>query len=88
MSKIKTCVSLYSLQDEYLNKRMSLADIMRYVKSLGSEGIEILPDQMLKGSPHISDDTLIEWNDLLAETGLKPVIADVFLNTNLYKNRF
>ena len=24
MSKIRTCVSLYSLQDEYLNKRMSL----------------------------------------------------------------
>ena len=87
MSRIKTCVSLYSLQDEYLNKRMSFADIMRYVKSLGTEGIEILPDQMLKGSPHITDEVLGEWNALVAETGLKPVIADVFLNTNLYKNR-
>lgn len=87
MSEIKTCVSLYSLQDEYLNKRMTLGEIMHFVKDHGAEGIEILPDQMLKGSPEISDSVLAEWNSLIEETGLKPVIADVFLNTNLYKNR-
>lgn len=87
MSNIKTCVSLYSLQDEYLNKRMSLSDIMHYVKEKGAEGVEILPDQMLKGAPDISDETVEKWKNLLEETGLKPVIADVFLNTNLYKNR-
>ena len=87
MSKIKTCVSLYSLQDEYLNGRMSLGDIMHFVKDLGVEGIEILPDQMLKGAPELSEETLAEWKRLIAETGLKPVAADVFLNTNLYKNR-
>ncbi|MBE6048174.1 MAG: sugar phosphate isomerase [Clostridium sp.] len=87
MSRIKTCVSLYSLQDEYLNKRMSLEDIMYFVKENKAEGIEILPDQMLKGAPDISDETLNKWNDIVAKTGLKPVIADVFLNTNLYKNR-
>ena len=87
MSRIKTCVSLYSLQDEYLNKRMNLSDIMHYVKEKGSEGVEILPDQMLKNAPDISDETVVEWKKLLDETGLKPVIADVFLNTNLYKNR-
>ena len=87
MSRIKPAVSLYSLQDEYLNHRMDLADIMRYVKEQGAEGVEILPDQMLKGAPHISDETLNQWNSPLAETGLAPVIADVFLNTNLYKNR-
>lgn len=87
MSKIKPCVSLYSLQNEYLTKQMTLRDIMHFVKEQGAEGIEILPDQMLKGAPDISDETVKEWNALIAETGLKPVIADVFLNTNLYKNR-
>ena len=87
MSKIKTCVSLYSLQDEYLNKRMNLSEIMHYVKEKGAEGVEILPDQMLKNAPDVSDETVAEWNKLVEETGLKPVIADVFLNTNLYKNR-
>lgn len=70
---IKTCVSLYSLQDEYLNKRMSLRDIMNFVKENEVEGIEILPDQMLKGAPNLSKKTVKEWNDLIAETGLKPV---------------
>lgn len=87
MARIKTCVSLYSLQDEYLNKRMSLRDIMNFVKENQAEGVEILPDQMLKGAPDLSEETVKEWKDLITETGLKPVIADVFLNTNLYKNR-
>lgn len=87
MSKIKTCVSLYSLQDEYLNHRMNLEQIMHYVKDCGAQGVEILPDQMLKGTPDPSDETIAEWNRLVAETGLVPVIADVFLNSNLYKNR-
>lgn len=68
MSKIRTCVSLYSLQDEYLNKRMSLKDIMHYVKEKGAEGVEILPDQMLKGAPDILEETVTQWNQLLAET--------------------
>ncbi len=84
---IKTCVSLYSLQDEYLNHRMDLAACMRYAKECGAEGVEILPDQMLKGTPHPSDAELNKWFDALKETGLAPVIADVFLNSNLYKNR-
>lgn len=84
---IKTCVSLYSLQNEYMTKNMSLRDIMYFVKEQGTEGVEILPDQMLKGAPDVSDETVQEWKTLLEETGLKPVIADVFLNTNLYKNR-
>lgn len=87
MSRIKKAVSLYSLQNEYLTKNMDLAEIMRYVKEKGAEGIEILPDQMLKGAPYVSDETVAQFKALLEETGLKAVIADVFLNTNLYKNR-
>lgn len=87
MSRIKTCVSLYSLQDEYLNHRMDLADCMRYVKECGAQGVEILPDQMIKGTPEPSEEALEQWRSSLKETGLTPVISDVFLNTNLYKNR-
>ncbi|MDO4622607.1 MAG: TIM barrel protein [Eubacteriales bacterium] len=87
MAKIKAGVSLYSLQDQYLTKKMSLEDILHYVKDCGAEGVEILPDQMLKGAPEISDELLADWKRMIAETGLEPVISDVFLNTNLYKNR-
>ena len=87
MANIKTCVSLYSLQDEYLNKRMSLEDIFRFLAENGVEGIEFLPDQMMHHSPHPSEATLQEWDRLVETYHLKPVVADVFLNTNLYKNR-
>lgn len=87
MSRIKVGVSLYSLQDQYLTKKMNLEDILHYVKECGAEGIEILPDQMLKGSPDLTDEQVADWNRMIGETGLQPVIADVFLNTNLYKNR-
>lgn len=87
MSRIKTCVSLYSLQDEYLNKRMNLKDIVYFLKENGVEGIEILPDQMIHGAPNPSEETLKYWDEIITKTGMTPVITDVFLNTNLYDNR-
>lgn len=87
MSKIKTCVSLYSLQNEYMTKKMSLEDIFQFLDKIQVDGVEFLPDQMLHGSPHPSESTLKEWDQLCAKYDMKPVIADVFLNTNLYKNR-
>lgn len=87
MSKIKTCLSLYSLQNEYMTKRMTLEDIFRFMKDNSIEGVEFLPDQMMHGAPHPSEENLENWDRLCREYGVKPVIADVFLNTNLYKNR-
>ncbi len=87
MARIKTAVSLYSLQDEYLNKRMNLEDLMNLLKDLKVEGVEMLPDQMIKNAPHPSQDEVDHWHALLDQTGVKPVIADVFLNSNLYNNR-
>ena len=58
MSGIKTCASLYSLQDEYLNHRMDLEGCMRYIKECGAEGVEILPDQMIKNTPNPSEEEL------------------------------
>lgn len=87
MSKIKTCVSLYSLQNEYMTKKMSLEDIFKFLQDNSVDGVEFLPDQMMHGAPHPSEETLKEWDRLCKTYGIKPVIADVFLNTNLYENR-
>lgn len=87
MSKIKTCVSLYSLQNEYMTKKMNLEDIFLFLKENSVDGVEFLPDQMMHGAPHPTEETLQEWDRLCEEYGVKPVIADVFLNTNLYDNR-
>ncbi len=87
MSKIKTCVSLYSLQNEYMSKRMSLEDIFRFMRDNSVDGVEFLPDQMMHGAPHPSAETLNEWDRLCKDYSVKPVISDAFLNTNLYNNR-
>lgn len=86
MSRIKTCVSLYSLQHEYMTKKMSLEDIFRFMHENSVDGVEFLPDQMMHGAPHPSDEILAEWDRLCEQYQIKPVIADVFLNTNLYAN--
>ena len=39
---IKASVSLYSLQYQYLQGKMNLEEIIAFVKSLGSDGIELL----------------------------------------------
>lgn len=87
MSSIKTCVSLYSLQNEYMNHRMSLEDIFKFMQENEVDGIEILPDQMIHGAPHPMEETIKQWDGLCEKYHVKPVISDVFLNTNLYNNR-
>ena len=84
---IKTCVSLYSLQYEFMHKRMSLEDIFHFLAADGVQGVEILPDQSIHGTPHPSETDLADWDRIVAKYNLKPVCADVFLNTNLYDNR-
>lgn len=84
---IKTSVSLYSLQYQYLHGKMNLEDMMKYMRELHVDGIELLPDQMLKGTPTPSEDTYREWDALMEKYNPGLACADVFLNTNLYKNR-
>lgn len=87
MSRIKTCVSLYSLQYEYMTGKMNLEDIFKYMKELGVEGIELLPDQMLHGTPTPSEETYKEWARLVEKYDLALACDDIFLNTTLYNNR-
>ena len=48
---IKSSVSLYSLQYQFLLGKMDLGQIIEFVMGIGADGIEILPDQMLHGTP-------------------------------------
>lgn len=85
---IKTCVSLYSLQDKFMRKEMTLRDIFQFMSDHGVQGIELLPDQMLHGAPNPPEEVLREWDALVADyPDLTLVCDDMFLNTNLYKNR-
>lgn len=84
---MKTSVSLYSLQYQFLHGKMNLEDIFQYMNELNVDGIEILPDQMLKGTPTPSEKTYAEWDALVSKYHPGLACADVFLNTNMFKNR-
>ncbi len=62
---IKSSVSLYSLQYQYLRGNMDLEQIVDYVMGLGADGIELLPDQMLKGTPTPSEETYAAWDKII-----------------------
>lgn len=87
MSRIKRAVSLYSLQDKYARGIMTLDQILSSIEKMGVEGFEFISDQMMHGTPHPSEQTLRDWDDLLKKHPLKPVCNDIFVNTALYKNR-
>jgi sugar phosphate isomerase/epimerase len=87
MSRIKSSVSLYSLQYQFMTHKMSLDDIFAFVKGLGTEGVEILPDQMIHGTPEPDEETLENWDRIVSKYGLELSCDDVFLNTNLFLNR-
>ena len=83
---IKSSVSLYSLQYQFLQGKMSLEDILIFMNDLHVDGIEILPDQMLKGTPTPSEETYAMWDALMGKYHPGLACDDIFLNTNLYKN--
>lgn len=84
---IKRGVSLYSYQEEYCFGKLSLEDCLAVTGRMGIEGVEIIGDQMIHGSPFPPDDFYAQWNGWLDTYNVTPVCSDIFINTNLYKNR-
>lgn len=86
MSNIKRAISMYSLQDQYARGYMDLEDIFKFLNEQGA-GMELISDQMIKGSPHPSDEMLAKWDSLVEKYKPTLVCNDNFINTGLYANR-
>ncbi len=84
---IKRGVSLYSFQEEYFLRKMSLEDILAATAELGSRGVEIIGDQMIPNYPHISSSFYDQWHAWLEKYNLTPTCLDMFLDWNKYKGR-
>jgi len=84
---IKRGVSLYSFQEEYFLRTMTLEDIIATTVDLDIPGIEIIPDQMIPGYPDISDEFLKQWHGWMDKYGRTPVCMDMFLDWNKFKGR-
>ncbi len=86
-TSIKRGVSLYSYQEEYCFGILSLEDCLAVTGRMGVEGVEIIGDQMIHGSPFPPDEFYEKWAAWLDTYNVTPVCSDIFINTNLYKNR-
>lgn len=78
---------MYSLQDSYARGRLDLFTVLQFVADTGAQGVELISDQMIKGTPDPSEETVAAWRKALDASGLAPVCNDIFINSTIYKNR-
>ncbi|WP_328475301.1 sugar phosphate isomerase/epimerase [Actinoplanes sp. NBC_00393] len=85
---IKRGVSLYSFQEEYFLRTLSLEDCIRVAGEIGAKGIEIIPEQSIPGYPKLTDEFVTDWFGWMDKYGTHPVATDLFLDTKRYPNRW
>jgi sugar phosphate isomerase/epimerase len=87
MSAIKRGVSLYSYQEEYFLRKMSLEDCIAAAAAAGATGIEIVGEQSVPGFPALPDAFVRQWFGWMDRYGMTPVCHDLFLDTKQFKGR-
>lgn len=85
---VKRGVSLYSFQEEYFLRTLSVEDCIREAAAFGASGIELIPEQMVPGFPHLTDEFVDEWFSWMDTYGTTPVATDLFLDTKLHPDRW
>ncbi|WP_459983133.1 sugar phosphate isomerase/epimerase family protein [Nocardioides sp. AN3] len=85
---IKRGVSLYSYQEEFFLRTMSLEDCIAHAASIGAHGIEVIPEQSLVGYPNITDAQIAQWHQWMATYGTTTSATDLFLDTLRYRDRW
>ena len=81
VSKIKRGVTLYSYQEEYFTRAMTLDDCLSEMAAIGAEGVELLPEQMVPDYPNPPEAWVNKWFRLLEKYKLKPTCMDTFVDT-------
>lgn len=84
---IKRGVSLYSFQEEYFLRKMTLEDCIATAAELGARGIEVIGEQMMPGFPKLPDAFFEQWHSWMEKYGTTPVCHDMFLDMKRFKDR-
>ena len=84
---IKRGVSLYSYQEEFFLREMTLEDCIAASAKMGALGIESIAEQMMPGFPHLSDAFYAQWHDWMQQYGTTPTCHDMFLDIKQFKGR-
>jgi len=86
-NSIKRGVSLYSYQEEYFLRKMTLEDCIAAAAKIGAYGIESIGEQMMPGFPNLSDAFYDQWHGWMDKYGATPTCHDQFLDTKKFKGR-
>ena len=84
---IKRGVSLYSFQEEYFLRKLTLEDCIATCARFGANGIESIAEQMMPGFPNLSDAFYDQWHGWMAKYGTTATCHDAMLDTKRYKHR-
>jgi sugar phosphate isomerase/epimerase len=84
---VKRGVSLYSYQEEYFLRKLSLEQCIAQAAAVGAFGIESLAEQMMPGFPRLTDAFYANWHEWMDKYRTVPVCHDMFLDTKRYKGR-
>ena len=84
---IKRGISLYSYQEEYFLRKLSLEQCIAQAASIGALGIESLAEQMMPGFPRLSDAFYAQWHAWMAQYSTVPACHDMFLDTKRVKGQ-
>jgi sugar phosphate isomerase/epimerase len=85
---VRRGVSLYSFQEEYFLRTLTVEDCIREAAGFGARGIEIIPEQMIPGFPDIPDAFVDSWFGWMEKYGTTPVATDLFLDTKRNPDRW
>ena len=86
-SQIKRGVSLYSFQEEFFLRKMTLENCVAACADMGALGIETLAEQMMPGFPNLPEEFYSGWHAMMDRYGTVPVCHDMFLDTKRFKGR-
>lgn len=87
MSKVERGVSLYSFQEEFYLRKLSLEQCIAISASAGAHGIETLAEQMMPGYPNLSDEFYAQWHEWMRIYSAVPTCHDSFIDLKRYKGR-
>jgi len=85
---IKRGVSFYSFQEEYFLGQLDIEGCIKASADIGALGIEIIPEQMMRGYPNITDDFYRQWHSWMDTYGTTPVASDLFIDTKKFPGRW
>jgi sugar phosphate isomerase/epimerase len=86
--RIKRGVSLYSFQEEYFLRTMSVEDCIAAAAGMGAHGIELIPEQMIPGYPALTDEFADSWSGWMATYGTTSTATNSFVDTKRHPDRW